>query len=73
MTIYQYAAKFVELSHFAKYLIPDEEKKTWKFEEGLNQKIYARVMGFWTQKFLALVDKTTVLEQSLKMSADIQD
>ncbi|XP_041000284.1 uncharacterized protein LOC121246246 [Juglans microcarpa x Juglans regia] len=39
MTMHQYAARFAELSHFAAYLIPDEEKKTRKFEEGLNYRI----------------------------------
>ncbi|XP_035551101.1 uncharacterized protein LOC118349682 [Juglans regia] len=34
MTVRQYAAKFAELSHFASYLIPDEEKKTRRKENG---------------------------------------
>ncbi|XP_035546599.1 uncharacterized protein LOC118348647 [Juglans regia] len=40
MTVRQYAARFVELSRFATYLILDEERKTRKFEEGLNYRIY---------------------------------
>ncbi|KAF5482005.1 hypothetical protein F2P56_002607 [Juglans regia] len=40
MTVHQYMTRFVELSRFASYLIPDEEKKTQKFEEGLNNRIY---------------------------------
>ncbi|KAF5447232.1 hypothetical protein F2P56_032800 [Juglans regia] len=43
MTVHQYAARYIELSRFALYLIPDEEKKTRKFEEGLNNQIYERV------------------------------
>ena len=38
--MHQYAARFVELSHFASYLIPDEEKKTQKFEAALDNQIY---------------------------------
>ncbi|KAF5475723.1 hypothetical protein F2P56_007499 [Juglans regia] len=40
MSVHQYAARFIELSRFAAYLIPDEEKKARKFEQGLNEKIY---------------------------------
>ncbi|KAF5468917.1 hypothetical protein F2P56_013025 [Juglans regia] len=39
MTVHQYAARFIELSRFAAYLIPDEEKNAHKFEQGLNEKI----------------------------------
>ncbi|XP_040998126.1 uncharacterized protein LOC121244157 [Juglans microcarpa x Juglans regia] len=45
MTLHQYAARYIELSCFALYLIPDEEKKTRKFEEGLNNQIYERVVA----------------------------
>ncbi|XP_040996001.1 uncharacterized protein LOC121242168 [Juglans microcarpa x Juglans regia] len=38
MSVCQYAARFAELSRFASYLIPDEEKKTRKFEEELVHK-----------------------------------
>ncbi|XP_041016161.1 uncharacterized protein LOC121258683 [Juglans microcarpa x Juglans regia] len=46
MTVHQYAARFTELSCFVAYLIPDEEKKACKFEQGLNEKLYQRVVGF---------------------------
>lgn len=36
MTVAQYAAKFIQLSRFALYVILDEEKKAKKFERGLN-------------------------------------
>ncbi|XP_041004123.1 uncharacterized protein LOC121249482 [Juglans microcarpa x Juglans regia] len=45
MTMHQYVARFVKLSRFASYLIPDEEKKNRKFEEGLNNWIYKRVVA----------------------------
>ncbi|XP_040987694.1 uncharacterized protein LOC121235416 [Juglans microcarpa x Juglans regia] len=38
MTVRQYAARFAELSRFAAYLIPDEERKTRKFKEELVHK-----------------------------------
>ena len=40
MIAHQYAARFIELSRFVAYLIPDEEKKARMFEQGLNEKIY---------------------------------
>ncbi|XP_057969573.1 uncharacterized protein LOC131158731 [Malania oleifera] len=36
MTVHQYAVRFIELSQFASYLVPDEEKKARKFKEGQN-------------------------------------
>ena len=35
MTMKEYVAKFVELSHFAPYLIPDESKKAKSFGRAL--------------------------------------
>ncbi|XP_057950937.1 uncharacterized protein LOC131145765 [Malania oleifera] len=35
MTIEYYVVRFVELSQFSPYLVPDEEKKARKFEKGL--------------------------------------
>ncbi|KAF5477570.1 hypothetical protein F2P56_004195, partial [Juglans regia] len=55
MTVHQYASRFTELSRFATYLIPDEEKKVHKFEQGLNEKLYERVLGFQIRNFLEMV------------------
>ncbi|XP_040997137.1 uncharacterized protein LOC121243137 [Juglans microcarpa x Juglans regia] len=73
MTVRQYAARFVELSCFAAYLIPDEEKKTRKFEEGLNYRIYERVMVLQIQNFSELVHKAMLVEQNLKRGAELQE
>ncbi|XP_041016169.1 uncharacterized protein LOC121258691 [Juglans microcarpa x Juglans regia] len=62
MTVHQYAARFIELSHFAAYLIPDEEMKACKFEQGLNEKIYERIVGFQIRNFSELVNKAIVFE-----------
>lgn len=62
MTIHQYAAKLVELYRVASYLIPNEEKKAREFKEGLNHRIYERVVGFQIQNFSELVDKATIFE-----------
>ncbi|KAF5458598.1 hypothetical protein F2P56_022619 [Juglans regia] len=71
MTVHQYAARFIELSHFVAYLIPDEEKKARMFEQGLNEKIYERIVGFQIRNFSELVNKATVFEQSLQKSATL--
>ncbi|KAF5465291.1 hypothetical protein F2P56_015311 [Juglans regia] len=71
MTVHQYAARFIELSRFALYLIPDEEKKTRKFEEGLNNHIYERVVALQIQNFSELVDKATIVERGLKRSVEL--
>ena len=73
MTVRQYAARFAELSRFAAYLIPDEEKKTRKFEEGLNYRIYERVMVLQIQNFSELVHKAMLVEQNLKRGAELQE
>ncbi|XP_057972746.1 uncharacterized protein LOC131160888 [Malania oleifera] len=66
MTIGEYASKFVELSCFAQFLIPNEARKARKFEKGLKCKIYELVVGFYVQTFSDLVDKASVLEKSIQ-------
>ncbi|XP_041020483.1 uncharacterized protein LOC121262135 [Juglans microcarpa x Juglans regia] len=73
MTVCQYAAKFAKLSRFASYLIPDEEKKARKFEEGLNYKIYERVMLLQIQSFSKLVHKAMLVEQNIKRGMELQE
>ncbi|XP_035547382.1 uncharacterized protein LOC118348916 [Juglans regia] len=73
MTVHQYAARFIELSRFATYLIPDEEKKACKFEQGLNEKLYVHVVGFQIRNFSKLVNKATVFERTLQRSAALHE
>ncbi|XP_057972791.1 uncharacterized protein LOC131160936 [Malania oleifera] len=51
ITVQKYVARFIELSRFATYLVPDEEKMARKFEEGLRQSLFEQVIGFWAQTF----------------------
>ncbi|XP_057954015.1 L-ascorbate oxidase homolog [Malania oleifera] len=39
LTVWQYAAKFLELSRFTQFVIPDEVKKAYKFHRGLRKEI----------------------------------
>jgi len=45
MTVEEYATKFVELSRFAYYLIPNEPKKVSKFQKCLNDKIRPQIIA----------------------------
>jgi hypothetical protein len=38
--VIEYAAKFLQLSRFGSYLVPNEETKAKKFEQGLNSRIW---------------------------------
>jgi hypothetical protein len=66
ITIAQYAAKFIELSKFALYVIPDKEMKAKTFDRGLNQKIRNWVMCLEVKNFVELVNKASIVEKDLK-------
>ncbi|XP_057969443.1 uncharacterized protein LOC131158593 [Malania oleifera] len=66
MTIQQYAARFIELSRFAPYLVPNEERKARKFKEGLRHNLFKQVIGFRAQIFTEVVDRAVVIESGLQ-------
>lgn len=66
MTVAQYATTFMELSRFAIYLIPDEEKKAEKFERGLDRRIRERVRTLRIRSFTELVTRATIAEEDLQ-------
>jgi hypothetical protein len=45
--VIEYAMKFLQLSRFSMYLIPNEEKKAKKFERGLNSRIRIMINCFY--------------------------
>ena len=51
MSVIEYAAKFLQLSCFDMYLIPNDEKKVKKFEQGLNSRIQIMMSCFDIQDF----------------------
>ncbi|XP_057953926.1 uncharacterized protein LOC131148215 [Malania oleifera] len=65
MTIGEYATKFVELSCFTLYMIPDEVRKEKRFEKDLQRRMLEQVVVFQVHNFSDLVDKASVLEKSL--------
>ncbi|XP_057962228.1 uncharacterized protein LOC131153786 [Malania oleifera] len=70
MTVAEYTAKFVELSCFAPFLIPNEARKARKSEKGLRCRIYELVVEFQVQNFSDLVDKASMLEKSAQSSTE---
>ncbi|XP_057978788.1 uncharacterized protein LOC131165093 [Malania oleifera] len=64
LTVQKYATKFIELSCFAPYVIPNEVKKVRMFERGLRQDIYKQVVVLKVYDFSKLVDRATVVEES---------
>ncbi|XP_040999417.1 uncharacterized protein LOC121245208 [Juglans microcarpa x Juglans regia] len=58
----------MELSRFASYLIPDEEKKAEKFERGLDRRIRERVRTLRIRSFTELVTRATIAEEDLQES-----
>jgi hypothetical protein len=73
MTVAQYAAKFMQLSRFSLYVIPNKEKKAKKFERGLNQKIQNWVMCLEVENFVELVNKASLAEKGLKETAKLKE
>ena len=62
----EYATKFVELSSFAPYLIPNEPKKVKKFREGLNGRIRPLIIAFGVDTFTKTVKRAISLEEDFK-------
>jgi hypothetical protein len=70
MSVEQYAAKFIELSRFAPYLITTEELKAKKFEKGLHLQILDRVAGFELNNLADLISKASVGERTWKTNVE---
>jgi hypothetical protein len=69
MSVIEYIVKFLLLSCFGLYLIPTEEKKAKKFEQGLNSRIQIMMSCFDIKDFSQLVDKGSIYEESLNENA----
>nr|POF10394.1 hypothetical protein CFP56_61462 [Quercus suber] len=66
MTVEEYAAKFVKLSCFAPYVIPDESKKVKKFREGLNGRIRPLIIASRVDTFTETMKRAMSLEEDFK-------
>jgi hypothetical protein len=69
MIVEQYSSRFIELSRFGLNLIPDEETKAERFENGLNPRIKERVMCHEIRNFVKLVDIASVAGRGMHESS----
>jgi hypothetical protein len=69
MTVEQYSARFMELARFAANLIPDEETKAERFENGLNPRIRERVVCLEIKDYARLVEVASLAERGMRESA----
>ncbi|XP_030936661.1 uncharacterized protein LOC115961900 [Quercus lobata] len=73
MIVEEYVAKFVELSHFAPYLIPDEPKKVSKFQKGLNDRIRPHIIASGVGTLTETVKQAMSLEEDFKCNPDSKE
>ncbi|XP_062170374.1 uncharacterized protein LOC133876106 [Alnus glutinosa] len=73
MTVEQYSARFMELARFAANLIPDEESKAERFENGLNPRIRERVICLEIKDYARLVEVASLAERGIQESAAVYD
>ncbi|XP_050282151.1 uncharacterized protein LOC126723015 [Quercus robur] len=66
MTVEEYVAKFVELSRFAPYMLPNESKKVKTFREGLNGRIRPLIIASRVDTFTEAVKWAMSLEEDFK-------
>jgi hypothetical protein len=66
MLVIEYATKFLQLSRFDMYIIPNEEKKVKNFERGLNSRIWIMMSCFDICDFSQLADWTSIYKESVK-------
>ena len=73
MIVEEYATKFVELSHFTPYLIPNEPKKVSQFQKGLNDKIHPYIIAYGVGSFTEIVKRAISLEEDFKCKLDSRE
>jgi hypothetical protein len=69
LTFAKYEGRFNELACFAPCLVADEENRVRKFERGLNPRIHDRMVCLEIRNFVELVNKASLVEESLKRNA----
>jgi hypothetical protein len=73
MSVDQYSARFMELARFALNLIPDEESKAERFENGLNPQVKERVLCHEIKDYARLVEVASLAERGIRESAAAYD
>lgn len=73
MIVEQYYARFMELAKFAANLMPDEESKAERFENGLNPHIKEIVIFLEIKDYARLVEVTSLAERGIRELAAAYD
>lgn len=71
MTLTKYVAKFIQLSRFVIYLIPNGEKKAKKFQRDLKPHIRTMMSCFDIRVFFQRMDHDSIYEESFQENATI--
>lgn len=66
----QYAMRFMDLSHFASYLITDKEKKVEMFKHRLDRRIREHIRAHRIRSFTKLVTYATIIEEFIQESIE---
>lgn len=66
LSVEQYAAKFMELSHFALHLIANEGKRVKKCQRGLNDKICYFIVASWIDSYTETVRRGMAWEEDFR-------
>jgi hypothetical protein len=73
MSVEQYSARFMELARFALNLIPNEESKAERFENGLNPQVKERVLCHEIKDYARLVEVASLAERWICELAEAYD
>jgi hypothetical protein len=65
MTVEQYSTRFIELARFAANLVPNEETKAERFENGLNPRIREMVIFLEIKDYTKLVEVASLAERGI--------
>ena len=66
MTVEQYVAKFIELSHFGPHLILTEAKKASRFQKGLDERLRHHLIASGVDNYAESVKRAMRLEEDFK-------
>ena len=66
MTVEQYVAKFIELSHFGPHLILTEVKKASRFQKGLDERLRHHLIASGADNYAESVKRAMRLKEDFK-------
>jgi hypothetical protein len=66
MSVEQYLAKFLKLSRYAPYLIPNEQTKAERFIDSLSPRIKERIAFLEIIDYLKMVHTATLVDKGIR-------